>query len=75
AALALTLTVYARLKPKYAHYQDDVTLPVREHTLTFIFDHDAHPATYLQIMRDRYGSRKEFAATLEAFLADSAPRK
>ncbi len=74
ASLALVLTVHRRVQPRYYFYQDDVSLPVNHLTLTFLFDHDAHAAAYLKIMRDHYGSREEFARVLEKYLADPAHR-
>ncbi len=59
---------------KYNFYQDDANLPVSPLTLTFIFDHDAHIPAYRQIMRDRYGTREEFARILDQYLADPANR-
>ena len=74
AALIFALTIHARLKPKYFFYHDDLTLPVNDLTLTFLFDHDAHPPAYQQIMHDHYGSREEFAKTLQRYLSDPANR-
>ena len=73
-AFAVVLTAYPRLQFKYERYQIDATLPVNNFTLTFLFDHDVHPAAYLKIMRDHYGDREQFARTLDAYLADSDNR-
>ncbi len=74
AAVILALTAYLRLQPKYTFYQDDVSLPVNDLTLTFLFDHDAHPGPYLQTMRDHYGDRQQFTQNLQRYLADPANR-
>jgi len=71
---AVVLTAYPRLEFNYQRYQTDEALPVRELTLIFLFDHDAHTATYLKIMRDHYGTREQFARTLDAYLADPSNR-
>ena len=72
-AFALVLTSSSRLRPIYYHYQNDVD-PLNPFTLTFLFDHDAHPAAYLKMMREHYGDRAQFAAALEHYLADPAHR-
>lgn len=74
AAFALTLTLYVRMKSKYSYDQDDVPMPVNDLTLTFIFDHDAHPGSYLEIMKSRYGNREQFARSLDAYLANPTNR-
>jgi len=73
-AFTFVLTAYPPLKQRYQNYQNDATLPVNDLTLTFLFDHDAHTATYLQIMRDHYGNRDEFKKLLEQFLNDPQNR-
>ena len=73
-AFVLVLTAYPRLQNKYQGYQDDATLPLQGFSLIFLFDHDSHTATYLQIMRQHYGDREQFARTLERYLADPANR-
>jgi hypothetical protein len=75
AAFVLTLTIHFRLKSKYPLYQDAVPMPVNELTLTFMFDHDAHPGAYLEIMKSRYGNREQFARILDAYLANPANRR
>ncbi len=74
AAFVLVLTAPARTRLKYYNFQDDLALPVRDLTLTFLFDHDAHTEAYRKIMRDHYGDRESFARTLEQYLADPANR-
>jgi len=74
AAIVIALTIYPRLEPKYTLYRDDVSLPVSDLTLTFIFDHDAHPQAYLQIMKEHYGTRAAFTKTLDQYLANPANR-
>ena len=74
AAFILTVTVYLRVQPKYYHYQDDVCLPVSNLTLTFLFDHDAHTAAYLRLMKEHYSDRITFAKRLDLYLADPANR-
>ena len=74
AAFVLVLTLHPRLQDKYYHYQDDAMLPVKELTLIFLFDHDAHTAAYRRIMREHYHNRTEFAQALEIYLADPANR-
>ena len=74
-ALLLMVTAYFRLQPKYTCFQDDARLPTNEFTRTFIFDHDAHPAAYRELMRRHYGDRQQFVAHLEAYLADPAHRR
>jgi len=73
-AFVLVLTAYPRLEFEYQCYQDDATLPPGGLALTFLFDHDTHTAKYLQIMRQHYGDREQFARTLEHYLADPANR-
>lgn len=74
AAFVVMLTVYFRLQPKYDEYQDDAALPVRDLTLTFLFDHDAHPAAYREVMKSHYGDRQQFSETLQRRLANPANR-
>lgn len=74
ASCLLVLTSHVRLHPTYTNYQNDAGLPVNDFTLTFLFDHDDHPAAYVKIMQDHYGDRKQFAAALERYLADPANR-
>lgn len=74
-ATLLLLGGLPRVRSLYENYQSDAALPVNELTLTFIFDHDAHAAAYLKIMRDRYGSRAQFRAVLDEYLADPANRR
>jgi hypothetical protein len=73
-AFVLVLTAYPRLQLKYQGYQDDASLPLQGYSLTFLFDHDSHTARYLQIMRQHYGDREQFARTLQRYLADPANR-
>lgn len=74
ATLFLVLTVPIALNPKYNGFQDDSALPVRDLTLTFLYDHDAHPPAYLAAMKKRYPTRAEFAAELNRFLSDPSHR-
>lgn len=70
AAFVLCLGVYIRLQPKHYYFQDDIRLPVSELTLTFLFDHDAHPARYRQLMQDHYQDRVGFRRHLDHYLED-----
>jgi len=74
-ATLLLLGGLPRVRSLYENYQSDAALPVNDLTLTFIFDHDAHAAAYLKIMRDRYGSRAQFRTVLDEYLADPANRR
>ena len=74
AAVVILLSVYFRVQPRYEAYQSDATLPVNDLTLTFLYDHDAHPRPYVQVMSDHYGNRQQFAHALERYLADPAHR-
>ncbi len=70
AGAAFLLTAHRRTWLKYEGYQDDAMLPLNNFSLTFLFDHDAHTATYLKIMREHYGNREQFARALEDYLAN-----
>lgn len=74
ASFVLMLTVWFRLQPMYEGYQNDAGLPVNGLTLTFLYDHDAHTTTYLEIMKTHYGDREQFATRLGSYLADPANR-
>ncbi|MDI1248207.1 MAG: hypothetical protein PSV13_04910 [Lacunisphaera sp.] len=74
ASFAIMLTAQRRVQSRYYFYQDDVGLPVNHLTLTFLFDHDAHAAAYLKLMKDRYGDRENFAKELDRYLSDPAHR-
>lgn len=74
AALVLSLSGLLELRPKYLNYQDDAAIPVREFTITFLYDHDAHPPAYLSAMKARYPTRREFAAALNSYLSVPAHR-
>jgi len=74
AVAAFVVTAHRRTQYKYESYQDDAMLPLNAFSLTFLFDHDAHTATYLRIMREHYGDREQFARTLEQYLADPKNR-
>jgi hypothetical protein len=67
---AFLLTAHRRTQLKYEGYQDDAMLPLNAFSLTFLFDHDTHTATYLRIMREHYGNREQFARSLDAYLAN-----
>lgn len=75
AVAAFLLTAHRRTQHKYENYQNDAMLPLKDLSLTFLFDHDAHTAAYLRIMREHYGDRKQFARTLDHYLADPANRR
>lgn len=75
ASLVFLLTSPFRLAPKYPSAPATAQpLPVDDLTLTYLFDHTAHPERYRQLMWDRYGSRENFAQALERFLANPAYR-
>ena len=74
AAVVILLTVYFRVQPRYESFQADAPLPVNDLTLTFIFDHDAHPQQYRDIMTSHYGNRQQFAHALDLYLAEPANR-
>ena len=48
--------------------------PLTPLTLTFLYDHDAHPLRYRQIMQEHYPTREQFTDALERYLADPAHR-
>lgn len=74
AANVLLAFSRTRIQQHYAVYQDDAQLPVNELTLTLLFDHDAKPHAYLDIMAAHYGDRAGFRRAIDAFLADPANR-
>lgn len=74
AAFILVLTAPVDLRSKYHGYQEDAALPVSELTVTYLYDHDAHPPAYLAALRGRYPTRSEFAAELNFFLANPVNR-
>lgn len=74
AAVILSLSGSLKLRSTYLANQDDRSVPVRDLTITFLYDHDAHPAAYLSAMRQRYPTRTQFAEELNRFLADPANR-
>jgi hypothetical protein len=47
---------------------------VNELTVTYLYDHDAHPAAYLAALKARYPTRNDFIAELNLFLANPANR-
>ena len=71
---AFLLTAQRRTYLKYTNYQDDAALPVNNFSLIFLFDHDAHTATYLRIMRQHYSDREQFSHSLEKYLSDPKNR-
>jgi len=73
-AFILVLSVYLRLEPKYSNYEDDRDLPVREFTVTFIYDHDAHSEAYRNVMKYHYTTRTEFMNALNLYLAEPRNR-
>ncbi|MBI2513687.1 MAG: phospholipid carrier-dependent glycosyltransferase [Opitutae bacterium] len=75
AAFILILTMPLKLIPKYRSNQDDAALPVPDLTITFLYDHDVHPAAYLAAMKARYPSRPDFVQALNRFLADPSNRR
>lgn len=74
AAFILVLTAPLELRSKYRGYQKDAALPVNELTVTYLYDHDAHPPAYLAALKARYPTRDEFVSKLNQFLADPANR-
>jgi len=74
AAFILVLTAPLDLRSKYHGYQNDASLPVSELTLTYLYDHDAHPPAFLAALKSRYPTRAEFAAELNLFLSTPANR-
>lgn len=74
AALTLSISGLLELRPKYRNYQDDKAIPVRDLTVTFLYDNDAHPPAYLAAMKARYPSRQEFTAALNSYLSAPANR-
>lgn len=74
AALVLVLTVYLRVQPRYDTYEPDSGLPVSDLTLTLLYDSDAYPKAYRQIMETRYGGRMQFRQALDRYLAAPADR-
>lgn len=75
AAFILTLTMPLRLAPKYQSYRGDDGRQPNGLTLTFLYDHDAHPPAYLAAMKARYPNRAAFEAALERLLADPANQR
>ncbi len=49
-----------------------IGIPVRDLTITFLYDHDAHSAAYLAAMKKHYPTRGEFSAELDKFLRNPA---
>ena len=74
ATTVLVLTVNLRLEAKQRVYRTETDSPVSNLTLTFLYDHDAHPERYRQVMREHYGTREQFSTTLQQYLADPAHR-
>lgn len=74
AALLLVLIHPLELRFKYDDYQDDAMVPVSDLTVTFLYDHDAHPAAFVAAMQARYPDRQAFAAELDRYLRDPAHR-
>jgi len=74
AAFILMLTMPLDLAAKYIGYQDDASVPVSDFTITFLYDHDAHPEAYRAAMKARYPTRPEFVQALSRYLADPAHR-
>ena len=66
----MLVTAYWRVAPKYGVYASGTGLPVNQLSVTFLFDHNAHPKEYREIMHERYGARDDFIAALERYLAD-----
>ena len=75
AAFIISLTVTFQLGPKYRNFQDDRDLPVRELTITFLYDHAEHPPAYLNAMKQRYPTRADFRVALDRYLEGSTPRR
>ena len=74
AAFAIMIASFFQVQGTYAHNQDDADLPVRDLTLTFLFDHDVHTRAYLHTMEQHYGNREQFARALDRYLADPSNR-
>ena len=74
SAMILVLSMPLALASKYYSYQDDATLPVNDLTVTFLYDHEAHPPAYLEAMRRQYTTRKDFVQALDLYLRDPANR-
>lgn len=72
AALLLALTVSLRLYPRHAAHRSESSPPLSGTTVTFLYDHDAHPPGYLKLMQAKYSSREKFTAALNVYLHDSA---
>lgn len=74
SALYFVLTISVPLLHKYNGFQSDAAIPVRDLTITFLYDHDAHPRAYLEVMRKRYPTRAVFETKLNQFLNNPANR-
>ena len=74
ASAVLLFTAVFRLEPKLRSAQTETLPPVSELTLTFLYDHDAHPARYREIMHQHYETREKFSVALAQFLANPANR-
>lgn len=70
ASFILALTMPLRLAPKYESYQGDDGRRPNGLTVTFLYEHDAHPPAYLAAMKARYPNRAAFEAALDRFLSD-----
>jgi len=74
ATTVLVLTVSLRVEAKQRVYRTETDPPVSNLTLTFLYDHDAHPERYREIMHQHYETREKFSAALAQFLANPANR-
>ncbi len=73
-AILLVLIHPLELRFKYDDYQDDAMVPVRDLTVTFLYDHDAHPAAFIAAMKARHPDRQAFTIELDHYLNDPTHR-
>ena len=74
-AIILVAAMPLALAPKYNRFQNDASLPVSDLTVTFLYDHAAHPQAYLDAMKRHYPTRREFVEALDLFLLNPANRE
>lgn len=77
ATLALLPPTYGRLHALARSIRTETLPPVSPLTVMYLYEHDALPLRYREIMRTKYGSHDEFTLALEKALAlprSSGPR-
>lgn len=75
AAVVLLITVPLRLRVKSPTTRPDDSPGFSGHTLTYLYDHHAHPPAFRQMMREYYGDRAGFERAFGHSLSDPARRQ